>query len=291
MKKFSEERINKVLLNSDQFKYPIPLLYVKPKTVNEKSCVLIFVGGIAQTNGLACYMDNKIFDTNYLVSYEKMAHGENKNPPSQYRNKFIKELDCVVDWVKKNFPNKKIFLIGESWGAGINFIYLKKFKEKINGTFNWNMPTKIINPQKQPFKKFWVSAWKEIATLLFNVNLILPIEPNHRDALTQNEFLKRVSKMTYEESVNSSSKLTVAVWKFFGPSRRFLLKNCNNKNFNFVYVQSGQDALINKKFVKKLKAKADSDHFVYLETGYHILSMEPKESEILFSLMNTFIQK
>lgn len=291
MNKFPDERIKLFDLTTEIFKSPIPVLCIKPKNESNNSVVFIFNSGIGQTNSLNLYMNNPFFDDHYFISYEKMGHGKNQNKPSQFKGKYIKELDSVIDWTKKQFPNKRIFLLGESWGSAINFLYIEKNSQKINGVINWNMPTKIINTQKKSFKRVWVSAWKEIATILFNANLILPLEPNHRDPLTQNEMLKRVSIMTHSDNASSNSRLTLSVWRYFRVSKRFLIKNCKKDNFKFIYIQTLEDALINHKLIDKLKNISNGNHLIIMEKGYHILSLEPVESNLLFDIIKKYISK
>lgn len=291
MNKFPNDRIKEIQLQTEIFEFPIPLMCVRPINDSNKSDIFIFNGGIGQTNSLSVYLNNAFFDNHYFISYEKMWHGKNKNKPSQFKSKYIKELDCVVEWAKKEFPNKRIFLLGESWGSAINFVYLEEHSNKVDGVINWNMPTKVINTQKKSFKRVWVSAWKEIATILFNANLKLPLEANHRDPLTQNEVLKRVSVMTHNETASSNSRLTLSVWRYFRPSKKFLLKNCGNDTFKFLYIQSMQDALINQKLIEKLKRISNGKHLIFIEKGYHILSFEPIESNELFDIIKNYINQ
>ncbi len=287
MKKFETDRIVNFNLETKLFKHSIPIVSVKPLNETQDTCVFIFNSGLGGTNTLSLYMNYFAFDNNYFVSYEKMGHGNNLNKPQQYKGKFLKELDCVVEWVKKELPNKKIYLLGESWGCAINLLYLKKYYGKIAGVINWNMPTRIKPPKSLSFKAAWSSAWKEVFTFLFNTELVLPLNENMHKDLTTDPLLLRAIAMF--PKARRSSRLAIAVWRYMLPSYLFLLRNGKKEKYKYLYIQSGQDALMTKKHIKKIEAKSDANHFIKLPNGYHILSMDPNYSDQLYKLILEFV--
>lgn len=289
MNKFEQERIYKVNLDTTKFKHPIPIVWISPKIKQDDSCVFIFDCGLGGTNSFNVYMNNPVYDHHYFVMYDKMSHGENKNKASQFKKKYLTELDLVVDWAKQQFPNKKIFLLGESWGCAVNFIYYQKYTNKISGVINWNMPTKPISPVKKTFKENFQYAWKEIFTFITNIDLTLIQSTKQNECLTRNQLLVRA--MALRATERSSTRLTLAVWRYMRPSYKFLLKNCANPKYNFLYVQSGQDALMTKKHIDDIEKRADASHYLKIPTGYHILTMEQDESIILYNAVQEFIKK
>lgn len=289
MNKFEPERLVTEQLQTSRFKKPIPIVYAKPLTTNETTCVFIFCCGLGGTNSFNIYMNNPIYNTNYFVIYDKMGHGDNQNQPSQFKKKYLVELDCVVDWAKQTFPGKKIYLLGESWGCAINFLYYKKHVDKINGVINWNMPTTPKSPNKKTAWQKWQFAWREIITLLTNVNLQLPLEQNHHELLSRNTLLIRAMAMV--PASRNSTRLTLAVWRYMLPSYLFLRRNVSNPKYNFLYIQTGQDALMTDRHINKIEANADSMHYLKIPSGYHILTMEPEESRILYQEIEKFIKK
>ncbi|MBQ0045768.1 MAG: alpha/beta fold hydrolase [Mycoplasma sp.] len=289
MNKFEQERINKYDILSKKFAQPIPVAYVTPLSITTDTCVFVYSCGLGGTNSFNLYMNNPIYDNHYFVTYDKMGHGDNKNKPSQYKKKYLYELDSVVDWATQQFPNRKIYLLGESWGCAINFLYLKKYKNKIAGVINWNMPTTPHSPFKKTAWQTWQFAWRELVTIFTNVNLQLPLEQSHYELLTRNRLLIRAMAMTPQ--VKNSTKLTLAVWRFMRPSYKFMIRNARNWKYNFLYVQTGQDALMTKKHIKKMEMVADEYHYLKIPTGYHILTMELEESKILYRAVQDFINK
>lgn len=289
MNKFESERTNQASITSKLFKQPIPIVWIQPRQVNEQTCVFIFCCGLGGTNSFNIYMNSPAYDNNYFVMYDKMGHGNNTNAPSQFKKKYLLELDEVVNWAKQQFPGKKIYLLGESWGCAVNFLYYQKFGNKINGVINWNMPTVPHSPAKKTPWQNWQFFWREFVTVVTNKDLQLPVEQNHHELLSRNTLLVRV--MAMRPATRNSTRLTLAVWRYMRPSYKFLLKNCNNAKYNFLYVQSGQDALMNKKHIANIAAKADAQHYLALPTGYHILTMEPEESKDLYKAILEFVKK
>ena len=148
---------------------------------------------------------------------------------------------------------------------------------------------KPIDPEKKTFKQLYPIAWGHIVTFLFNITCHTPPVQTSQSPLSRNALLLRLRAMSTD--VTSNTKLTLCVWRFMRPSKKFLLSNSNNPNFNFLYIQSGQDALADWKVVSKLEKKADPNHYYKMPTGYHILSMEPVESKDLFDIIYKFSRK
>lgn len=289
MNKFEQERINHYDLMTKEFKFPIPIVYISPLSLTDNTCVFIFCCGLGGTNSFNVYMNNPIYNTNYFVMYDKMSHGDNKNKPSQFKNKYLVELDKVVDWAKQTFPNKKIYLLGESWGSAVNFLYYKKYGNKVDGVINWNMPTTPISPVKKTAWQKWQYAWREIITFLTNANIQLLPDRNQYEMLSRNRLLIRA--MAMQPATRSNTRLTLAVWRYMRPSYKFLLRNDSNPKYNFLYIQSGQDVLMCEKHIKNIDMTADANHYLKIPTGYHILTMEPEESKIMYKAIEDFINK
>ncbi|MCP1994304.1 alpha/beta fold hydrolase [Flavobacterium sp. HSC-61S13] len=78
----------------------------------------------------------EVFENDYLMVYFDQR-GSGKS--DEFRDKtmfttdqFVKDLDEVVNYIKEKYPNKKINLLGSSWGGMYGFLYLIKHQEKIN---------------------------------------------------------------------------------------------------------------------------------------------------------------
>lgn len=289
MKRFESERCNELLLKSEYFTYDIPLLIVNPKNVSDSSSIILFTSGLGNSNALASYMNNELFDNNWFISYEKAMHGDNKNTPSQFKKAWLNELDSVVEYAKKKYPGRKIFLIGESWGSAINFVYYKKHKSKIAGTLNWNSPFKIINPEKVPFKLMFKTSCRQLSTFLFNTNKLIPHIQSKVEMFTSDPILARLMK--FEPEVKRNTRATMAAWRFMRPAYNFIKKYGKNPDFDFLYIQTKDDILQKKSTIKTLIKHMDDNHLQVWESGKHILQFEPLESDKLFKEIHKFISK
>lgn len=291
MKKFPDCSINNINYQSKLFVCPIPILCIEPEKKTNNSVVFIFNCGLGGTNKWNEFMCFPIFQENYFISYEKASHGNNKNKPSQYRKKTLIELQEVILFVRNKYPNRKIYLLGESWGSSINFLYLKQYGHKyVDGVVNWNMPYKPKNVEKLPFFKKLSITCKIIFTWLFNIGLNDKQSNFVHDKLSQNVFLVRAKRIAGTQSMNT--KLPICSWRFMKPSWRFLFKNLSNNTYNFLYIQTGQDILAKKKIVDKLNNNyKSSKKYLFIPSGFHVLTFEPKESTILYSEIKKFISK
>lgn len=288
MLKFETERICKDKIISNNFKHEIPVVSVSPITKTRRSVVFIFNSGIGSSIPSCLYMNNPAFDNHYFVTYEKAGHNENINKPSQFKKNYLKELDDVVSWVKNTIPHRKIYLLGESWGTAINFLYYKKNRNKISGTVGWNMPFAITNPEKKTKKQMYSIIWRELVTLLFNIECHLPVVQTSQDKFSRDPLFRRLLSIVPPSKTNT--KINLAVWRYMKPCFKFIRKYGRNDKYKFLYVQSGQDVMADWSKILKIRKRTNKKHFIKLKTGYHVLSMEPKESKMLYDLVLKFIK-
>lgn len=289
MNKFKPSRTFYVQLQTKKFVNPIPIVYCVPEKISNDTVVYIFNCGLGSTNAWNLYMNYPLFQKNYFVIYEKQGHGLNRNKPSQYLTKYIYELDEVVEWTKNFFPKYKIFLLGESWGGSINCLYYKKYhylfqQKHIKGIFVWNMPNKPVNISNKSLWQIIKIGWRLIFTLLFNFPFKDPSPTFVQDKLSQNALLIRIQKMSPLSHQNT--RLLLAVWRSLKKSWSFLTKNINNGDI--FYLQSGQDAMADWKKIGEIKQIATKKSFKIIPTGYHILSFEPNEANVLYEMIDDF---
>jgi hypothetical protein len=114
MKKFEPERVNRLMLNIPGFKYPIPFVSFAPISENEQTVVFLYLGGLGCTIPFVEIMNYPFFDHHYLLTFERASHGKNLNHPKRWPSYFIDELKIIVNKAHKMFPDKKIYLLGES---------------------------------------------------------------------------------------------------------------------------------------------------------------------------------
>lgn len=289
MKKFEDPRIKTFEIKTKHFKYPIPIAIISPKNNINNANIIIYNSGLLGTISGSMLLNHDFYDNYYFVCYDKMFHGNNKNKPSQYKNKYLIELDDVVDYVKNLFPNRQIYLFGESWGAGINLLYYKKIGlNKINNVIVWNMPTKWNSPEKYSFKTMFEIACKMLLSFLLKIPFILPNFQSNFSKITRNQMLIRIKEMSIASKNHSFSCL--ACWRYIRIFKKLILK-CNNHHYWFLYIQSGQDVMAKTKTINLFKQKLSTNHFNFIPTGYHILSLEPYETNLIYKIIEKYLKK
>ncbi|MEZ7500829.1 alpha/beta hydrolase [Flavobacterium sp. Arc3] len=110
-------------------------LYTRVVGNPDKPIIITLHGGPGAFNVDHEFYRN-VFEKDYLMVYFDQR-GSGKS--DEFRDKtmlttdqFVKDLDKVVDFIKNKYPNKKINMIGSSWGGMYGFLYLIKHQEKIN---------------------------------------------------------------------------------------------------------------------------------------------------------------
>lgn len=289
MKKFEETRIKYIKILTKHFKHPIPIAIISPlKNINNAN-IIIYNSGLLGTISGSILLNHKFYDNYYFVCYDKMFHGNNKNKPSQYKNKYLIELDDIVNYIKNLFPDKKIYLFGESWGAGINLLYYKKIGfNKIKNVIIWNMPTKWNSPEKYSFKIMFQTVCKMLLSFFLKIPFILPNLQSDFIKITRNELLIKIKRMSIASKNHSFSVL--ACWRYIRIFKKLILK-CNKLKYKFLYIQSGQDVMAKTNTINLLKIKLNRNNFAFITTGYHILSLEPYEADLLYKIINNYINK
>ena len=110
-------------------------LYTRVVGNPEKPIIITLHGGPGAFNvDHEFYRD--VLEKDYLMVYfDQRGCGKS----DEFRDKtmlttdqFVKDLDNVVDYIKTKYPNKKINLMGSSWGGMYGFLYLIKHQGKIN---------------------------------------------------------------------------------------------------------------------------------------------------------------
>ncbi len=276
---FPSERIVESNWKVDGIKKEVPTYLVKP--LDESICkkAVIYVHGLNGNGCMVKYFNYSMFDNIYLFGYDQRAQGNNLNKPSRFYKQYIFDLDKVITAFKQKFPHvEEIYLIGESWGSTICFLYEKHFSNKIDGVIGWNMPYDIIDlcPTKG-WTKF-KSSMKVILTFLTSINTY--DESPFAEALTNNKILIRLVKTIKNNKV--SNKVILACWR----SMKKPWKVLKNPPIKSKYIQSMEDAMLSKKRLLIIKNFPCTEIF---EKGYHILTFDDNVSDKLFSSIKSIV--
>ncbi|MGL4647425.1 MAG: alpha/beta fold hydrolase [Mycoplasmoidaceae bacterium] len=281
MRKFDEERIQEYDLKVGNELFPFT--EIAPITKHSKSDILvIFLCGLNANSNFIKYWNNGCFDQVYLISYDPRGQSNNQLKPSQKVKTYLKDLDNVInEYLKRNPAIKKIYLIGESWGSNLSFLYNKYYPNKITGALGWNMPYEVIDTSKEEDNSL-------ILKLKVLITLLTGIDTYEKSILTEdmtnNASLRRL--IINSRRYYLSNKIIIASWLSFKRSWKYFLKNQNN--FDFLYIQSGDDILGSKKVFKK---NINKEKIMILKKGTHLLSFDIEMANELFAIIKKFIEK
>ncbi|PIF46701.1 pimeloyl-ACP methyl ester carboxylesterase [Chryseobacterium sp. 52] len=110
-------------------------LYTRVVGNPDKPIIITLHGGPGAFNVDHEFLRN-VFEKDYLMVYfDQRGSGKSdewKDKTMLTTDQFVKDLDIVVDYIKNKYPDKKINLLGSSWGGMYGFLYLIKHQDKIN---------------------------------------------------------------------------------------------------------------------------------------------------------------
>ncbi len=287
MKSFDENRIKKTTI---KIPYDLELIIIEPKKETSKIC--LFISGLNGDKSSIKYFDNKTFDDKYLITFNHRQWGDNKAKSSKNYNVYIEDIFNVIKQLNVLYPNKEIYLIGESFGSSLSIIFYNKYPQLISGVFVWNMPGGAKGNDLDKQEGQFLTSIKILMTFLFNINFKSP--SFFPEQLTNNKILYRAIKIQNMKK-EGDNKVIIASWYALKKAWKTLYEILENKqHLNLVYIQSLEDALMGKSKIKRLENKfpnLKNNKYYIFEKGTHILSFDMNEANHLFELMDSFIMK
>jgi predicted alpha/beta-fold hydrolase len=114
MKKFEANREHLEFAELPNFKHKVPIVYFDPIVKNDETVILLYCGGLGATISYARMLNYDITNNNFFAFFERAGAGNNRNKTSRFPKYFVNEIKEVVAYLKRQIPNTKIFIIGES---------------------------------------------------------------------------------------------------------------------------------------------------------------------------------
>lgn len=112
------------------------MLYLRLAGNAKAPIILMLHGGPGAFSGLDHVFYEAPVEPDYLVAYlDQRGSGKSPACPDSTllnMNQFVKDLDIVVDRLRQMYPDRKINLLGTSWGGTYGLLYLLKHPVKIN---------------------------------------------------------------------------------------------------------------------------------------------------------------
>ncbi len=105
---------------------------------NASDCVVLFLhGGPGQTEAHLTYktiLENRSFS---VVYYDQRGTGKTQSKNKSKQNEvsvgvLIEDLKETIEYVRKKYANKKLILLGHSWGSVLGMEYIKKYSNTVD---------------------------------------------------------------------------------------------------------------------------------------------------------------
>lgn len=111
-------------------------LYYRTFIPENPKAIILLVHGIAEHCERYTYVNNILFENNYAVySFDHRGHGHSDGKRGYVHSfmDFVKDVDCFIDLIKKNYKNIPIFILGHSMGGFVTACYGILHGDKISG--------------------------------------------------------------------------------------------------------------------------------------------------------------
>lgn len=265
--------------------YNIELLIKYPKKKSDKVC--LFVNGLNADKIIINHLDNDCFKDKYLVTFNHRQWDDNIQKSTKNPKTYIKDIYKIVSFLKREYHDKKIYLLGESWGCALSIIFMYKYPNLIEKGIVWNMPYGLQKIDNKNEKNKFVMRIKMLTTFFLNIETksfsFFPEELTNNKVLARSIRIRNISKKT-------SNKVIIASWKSLRKAWKILNKNINK--MDLIYIQGMKDILISNKKINYLKNHYQDliDKKIFLlSEGTHILTMDDIESNNLFEIIDNNI--
>ncbi|MGL4616779.1 MAG: alpha/beta fold hydrolase [Mycoplasmoidaceae bacterium] len=277
MKQFDEDRVEEFDFIVGKKIFP----FVKVNPIKKSSTAVLCSFGLNGSAKFIKYLNYPCFDNVDFICYDQRAQSKNKLKPSMWHTTYINDMNLVINEYLKQNPNiKKLYIIGESWGASIAFLYKKKYPKNIDGVLGWNMPYEVIDTSKKQ-RNNTILKFKVALTLFTGINTNGATILSHDT--TNNKAIQKLILSSRNKLI--SNKVIIASWRSFKRAWRYFLKNPDE---NFVYIQTGEDNMKSKRLFKDGKKYKN---VIMYEKGTHLLSFDINVADKLFDEIKEFINK
>lgn len=111
-------------------------LYYEKSIVDNPRATIIIIHGVCEHHGRYNYVVDKFNEKNYNVyRFDYRGHGKSEGKKAHIDdfNDVIDDTDVIVNTVRADEKNKKIFILGHSFGGFIAVAYGIKHKGKVDG--------------------------------------------------------------------------------------------------------------------------------------------------------------
>ncbi|MFA5839871.1 MAG: lysophospholipase [Candidatus Margulisiibacteriota bacterium] len=214
-------------------------------TINNPRAVLLLIHGIgahsARWNFFADYFCQKGFASYAL---ELPGFGQTPNHPRGHVDSFnlyYQDIQNLLGMIKRDYPDRKVFIVGESMGGLIAFLAASKYKDQFAGQI-------LLSPAFQNGMKFPFSAYLTlIANALINPKKSIKL-PFTSAMVTRDVAYQKVMDNNPDELRYASVKILLNILFAQIKAKRIAKKTTTPS----LFLLSLQDQLVNAKASQKM---------------------------------------
>lgn len=241
--------------------------YVQWAHSNPKA-VFILVHGLG-AHGLRWKAFGEFFAARGISSYAiELKNFEHSRPPRARDEKFTnyyEKISCLYDIAAKENPGKNIFLIGESMGGLISFLYAAIHPGLLNGLV-------CISPAfENKYKPSLKDYFRIFVPFLYNPGKEHPL-PFDPSMCTRDAIYRRMMVEDAREGHTLSSRLILEI--FMAEAKARLVKD--ELDVPVLFLTSGEDKIVDSDGAKTIfeRLKVKDKKLVDFPGMYHSLSID-----------------
>lgn len=219
------------------------------------------------------------------VSFDARGNEGSLLAPSKFGYKYVNDIRNVVIWLKKKYPNKKIVVVGSSWGAAVVIKFAKRYGQLVHRVISWSIPHKTFSSNaalatledatttsnKDVSNKWWI-GWAFFWMLTLNINTKIKLKIDY-EKTAHNKMLARLGKMKTFNIV--STRYIWSAWRILISAIKSI-KYLNKKSkVKILYIQSSNDSYGYDRTYKFLdKNTGKQVEYLLIDEFFHALHWE-----------------
>ncbi len=252
-------------------------LYLKTwfPTTNEVKAIVVLVHGLGEHCGRYQNLLDVLLPMGlavYAIDHHGHGHSGGLRVYTDRFERFVDDIDRIVERVKKAHPECPIYMIGHSMGGLITSQYLLRFQSKLAGAV---LSAPAIKPPTQ-ISPLLIKLGKYIAAIAPKLRAVpLDISGLSRDPKVIEQYMTDPLVHTGNVTAGLSRQIQLAMEEV---ERRAHTIQCP-----LLVLQGSQDRLVNPLGAKALVSLATSADKTLLEYQglYHELFNEPEKEQVL----------
>lgn len=221
------------------------------------------------------------FEHSCLYIIDLPGHGDCKIKSSKHWKFYVKCISETIYRIRREFRNIiNVYLVGESFGANLAILTVKKHSEQVDSCIAINPPLRVRNPKhdkkiKDDADSFISLVFKYAVTITTNINTYTI--PHGIEQLTSNPVFLRVWHMS-AETKKQDTRINLACWWSMDNTRKYILSHYKHNGIPPIWIISSKKDFYyckNQKTFDKISIVNNFNNKLFLlEEGEHFLDLD-----------------